>query len=372
MTRSFMIALALAVSLIATPAIAVDSASQLFPVLLDRLTAPLGLPPSPPAPELLEFQRALRVPFIKGPESPSQSFSFRFDPSVGALTPSVSGFGSLYTNRPDTIGKGHFSFGLTYSHAEFEHIDGADLDKLQISLGGGLVARLQTEVVLDVVDLKGTFGLLEDLDIDLAIPILRQFIAVNGSLDTPLGTMNNRVSRDVLQVGDIALGAKYRFYKSDPLDFAARLEVFFPTGSVDDFTGTDVFQVNPSIIAAIHLPFGFIPHATLGFRFSSDVDKLNHQFFYAAGLEKAIGRIVSVGVDVLGTHVIDNDRPAVSERAGVGFSLKRSSSDILDLGVSLKANPWRNVLVNLGVFIPLNRTGIRAPVIPSIGAEVPF
>src|SRR5688500_2235536 len=115
MTRSFTITLALGISLIATPAVAVDSAAKLFPALVDRLTAPLGLPPSPTPPELLEFQRAIRVPFIKGPESPSQSFSFRFDPAIGAITPSVTGFGSLFTNRPDTIGKGHVSFGLTYS-----------------------------------------------------------------------------------------------------------------------------------------------------------------------------------------------------------------------------------------------------------------
>jgi hypothetical protein len=372
MTRSFTITLALAISLIATPAVAVDSAAKLFPALIDRLTAPLGLPPSPTPPELLEFQRAIRVPFIKGPESPSQSFSFRFDPAIGAITPSVTGFGSLFTNRPDTIGKGYVSFGLTYSRAEFEHIDGADLEKLQISLGGGLVARVRTELVGDYVDLKGTFGLLENLDIDLAIPIIHQFLELSGTLDTPLGPTSARVSRDVLQVGDIALGAKYRFYQDPLFRAAARLEVFLPTGSADDFTGTDVVQVNPSIIVAGHLPFGLIPHATVGLRLSSDVDKLDHQFFYAAGLEKSFPGIASISVDVLGTHIIDNDRPAVSERAGVGFSLERSSSDILDLGVSLKVNPWKNVLVNLGVFIPLNRTGIRAPVIPSVGVEVPF
>ena len=85
MRRSVIAAVGTALAFQADPVGAVDKAVDLFPVLLDGLTAPLGLPPGPTPPELLQVQRAIRVPFIRGPESASHSFAFRFDPSLGGL-----------------------------------------------------------------------------------------------------------------------------------------------------------------------------------------------------------------------------------------------------------------------------------------------
>jgi hypothetical protein len=351
---------------------AVDSASDLLPVLLDRLTAPLGLPPGPTPPELLQIQEALRVPFIASPEAPTQSFSFRFDPTIGALVPSGTGFGSLYAVRPDTIGRNHFSFGLTYSRVDSREIDGARLTRLNISLGDDLFAKVRAQVLIDALDISAGYGILDNWDVDIAVPILHQFYDVRGSLETPIGPTAARTSRDVTGVGDIVIGTKYRFYTGEVTSFAGRLTVSLPTGEEDDNMGIGTVEVSPSLIGAVQLPGLLQARANIGFRLSGDTDKREHQFFYRAGLEWAPLRVLSASVDFFATHIINNKRPALQETSGVGFPLARSNSNIFDIGLTVKANPWRNLVLTAGVTVPLNSTGLRAVVIPWGGVEMPF
>jgi hypothetical protein len=373
MTRVAILILTTAFLLAPSIAIAGDQAVDLLPKLLDRLVAPLGQPPGPTPPELLELQRATRVPFLQGPASPTHSYSFKLDPNLGVLVPSTTGSGSVYGLRPSTLGQGHFTFGFNYSHADLQKLDGADLDQLRIGLGDGLVARVSADITQDAFLFQATYGVIDDLDVDITVPLLYQSFVFRGSLESPIGTTTARTSRDVFGIGDILIGAKYRFYNTAPFALAARLELSLPSGNQDDFLGTGTVQVNPSIIASVDLPFRITPHANVGFRFSGDTNKIEHQFFYTVGVEWAAATFLTLGLDFVGVHILDNKRPALREQSGVGFApLRTASSDIVDVGISFKVNPWKNVLIIGGVLIPLNNTGIRASVIPTLGVEVPF
>jgi hypothetical protein len=124
--------------------------------------------------------------------------------------------------------------------------------------------------------------------------------------------------------------------------------------------------VNPSLIASFKAPLGITPHVNVGMRFSEDTDKLEHQFFYIVGVEWQATSFLTLGLDFIGARIIDNKRPPLREQAGVGFApLRPASDDIVDVGISFEVNAWKNVLVAGGVLIPLNKTGIRAQVIPS-------
>ena len=373
MRRSAIVALTALLLSTGSPAAAGESAVDLLPNLLSSLVAPLGLPPGPTPPELQQLQRATRVPFLRGPESPTHSFSFKLDPNLGVLVPSAPGFGSVYTLRPDTLGQGHFTFGFNYTRVDFDELDGVSLNGLQVGLGGGLVAKVSVDASVDAFSLQASYGLLEDLDLDITLPILHQDISFRGSLETPIGRTTARNSRDVTGVGDILIGAKYRFFNQAPFAMAARLELSLPSGDEDDVLGFGTIQVNPSVIASVKLPFGLTPHARVGFRFSGDTDKVEHQFFYTVGLEWFAASFLTVALDFGGTHILDNKRPALRKQSGVGFApLPPSGDDIVDVGISFKVNPWRNVVLVGGVLIPLNKTGLRADVIPTVGVELPF
>jgi hypothetical protein len=368
MLRILFIAVTAAIALTSSAAAAGESTVELLPTLLNRLAGP-----GPASPELLEIQRATRVPFGRGPEAPTHSFSFKLDPALGVLVPSSTGFGTFYSLRPETLGQGHFTVGVNYTRVDFTELDGADLDRLQIGVADGLVARVSVDIAQNVLVLQGSYGVLDELDVDLTLPLIHQFVRFKGSLNTGADINTARVSREVFGVGDIVIGAKYRFLDRAPFALAARLELSLPSGDEDDFLGVGTLLVTPSLIASIKAPFGITPHVNVGMRFSADTDKAEHQFFYIVGVEWQATSFLTLGLDFIGARIIDNKRPALREQAGVGFApLRPASDDIVDVGISFKVNPWKNVVVTGGVLIPLNKTGLRAQVIPSIGVEVPF
>ena len=346
---------------------------KLFPSLVTRLSNALELPPSDTVPEeLLTVQRATRVPFFRGPESPTASFSFRFDPDRGVPVPSAEGLGPFYAQRPDTVGRRHFSFGVTYTRVDFTELDGANLDALKITLPGPVAIDVSATVQVDAVNFQATYGLLDELDVAIAIPLVHQFVGLKGAMTTPFGTTSARISRDVTGLGDILLAAKYRFYDTERLALAARLEVSLPTGDDDDFLGFGTVQVSPALVASTNVGYGIVPHLNVGLHLSGDTAKLDHQAFYVAGVDWNIARSLTASLSVVGTHIIDNDRPKLLQSSGEGIRVRRSSSDIIDLGIGFKAVVWRRTVLVGGVLLPLNDTGLRAPVVMSAGVELPF
>ena len=47
-------------------------------------------------------------------------------------------------------------------------------------------------------------------------------------------------------------------------------------------------------------------------------------------------------------------------------------TDIIDLAVGVKVNPYRTLVGFANVFVPLNDDGLRADVIPAVGLEMSF
>jgi hypothetical protein len=350
-----------------------ESVTGLLPALADKLSNTLGLPQSGPPPnELVTLQQVTRVPFFRGPESPTASFSFVFDKELGLPVARSEGLGPFYAQRPDTLGKGRFSLGVTYTRADFRELDGVNLDRVTVTLDGPIEMRVAATIQVDAINFQATYGLIDSLDLAVAIPIVHQFVRLKGSMTADFGSASAQVSREVAGLGDILVSAKYRAYDSEAFLLAARLELSLPTGDERDFLGFGTTQVSPMIIATGKLGFGIVPHLNVGLHFSADTDKVEHQLFYVVGLDWNALKWVTLSASVLGTHIIDNKRPALSQSSGIGIPVRSSSDDILDLGVGFKARVWRKLVITGGVLVPLNSTGLRARAIPSFGLELPF
>ena len=50
------------------------------------------------------------------------------------FTPVTGSFGSIFVERPETLGQGKFEFGLSYAYVNFKQLNGTDLDKLNFTL----------------------------------------------------------------------------------------------------------------------------------------------------------------------------------------------------------------------------------------------
>jgi len=355
--------------------------------------------------QLLVVNDSLRAQLANIPlPSPASGFTFQFDPSLGAFIRSSDNFGPIYSQRADTTGKGKITLGFTYSRFTFDKLDGinlknGDLKVIFIHEPTGeeiglppffferdtITAQIKADITSDVWVLSGTYGLLDNLDLSIAIPIIRNEMKLTGiatinhigttpdqlihQFSNGSDTMTVHSSGESTGIGDIVLRAKYNFYKSDPVLLAAGLDLRLPSGSVDELRGVGTPVVSPVFIASTRPFFGVSPHLNLGFHLSGDTNKISHEFFYNAGFDWSIVKPVTFVFDILGRRIINNNRIEAGQGPG---GTKIASSDIVDASVGVKVNVWNNILGVANVLLPLNNTGLRDNAAWLVGMEVNF
>ncbi len=336
--------------------------------------------------------------------SPASGFTFTFDPTLGAFTRSTESFGPIYSQRADTIGKGKLTIGFSYSRFTFDELDGKDLSngELQVTfvhepLGAEsgrppfffeadtITAQIKAQITSDVMVASATFGLLDNLDLSIAIPIIHTEMRVTGiATINHIGTTEAqrihvfpngsdtqvfRASDESTGIGDIVLRGKWNFLKTDPYLLAAGLDLRLPSGSVDNLRGVGTPVVSPVFIASLRPFYSLSPHANLGFHLSGDTSKTDHEFFYNVGFDWAVFKPVTFIFDILGRRIIDNHRLEAGQEPG---GTRIASNDILDASIGVKVNVWKNVLGVASVLLPLNSTGLRDKATPLVGLEASF
>ena len=336
--------------------------------------------------------------------SPASGFTFQFDPSLGAFTRSSDNFGPIYSQRADTTGKGKMTFGLTYSRFTFDKLDGINLSNGDLKVTflheptgeeiglppfafekDTITAQIKASLTSDVFVLSGTYGLLDNLDVSIAIPIIRNEMRLTGiatinhigttpqqlihQFSNGSDTMTVHSSGESTGIGDIVLRAKYNFLKSNPVLLAAGLDLRLPSGSVDELRGVGTPVVSPVFIASTRPYWGVSPHVNLGFHLSGNTEKIDHEFFYNVGFDWSIIRPVTFAFDILGRRILNNKRIEAGQGPD-GFKI--ASSDVVDASMGFKVNVYKNVLGVVNVLVPLNNTGLRDNVTPLVGLEVAF
>jgi len=324
--------------------------------------------------------------------SPASGFTFQFDPSLGTFVRSTESFGPIYAQRADTLGRGKLSFGFSYSRYTFDSLDGKNLDDGELVLtfkhqeipGNNAFERdiirgqVFAKVDSDVFVLSGTYGILDNLDVSLALPIIHNQVRIKGvatiipdpgtapgthQFSNGSNTLVTHASGEATNVGDMLVRGKYNFYRSGPLALAAALDIRLPTGSTEDLTGVGTTRVGPTFIASASFN-RFSPHVNVGVLLG-DTSKIENEFFYNVGFDWGVIGPLTLNFDILGRRIIDNERI----KAG---TTQTADDNIVDAAMGFKFNPWRNTLLFFNMLVPLNRTGLRDNFTPVFGVEVTF
>jgi hypothetical protein len=334
--------------------------------------------------------------------SPASGFTFKLDPATGVFERSTQSLGPIFADRAETIGRNRLSIGFNYQHLTFDKLDGVDLRDGSLQLffrheptgalagrdpfffeGDIVSARIFADITTDLFVLTANYGILDTLDVGIAVPIVRTEIDVRGvatvnRLATAAqpaihrfldgsDTMEVRASDESTGIGDIILRGKWNFLRSQRVSLAAAMDLRLPTGDEDELRGLDTVRVSPFFIASASI-FGISPHVNLGFDIG-DTSKIDNEFFYRVGFDWAIVRPVTFAFDVLGRYIIDNDRPKAGRPLG---STETSEDHIASAAFGVKVNPWRNLIVLFNLLVPLNNTGLRDDVTPLVGLEWTF
>src|SRR4029077_21159930 len=184
------------------------------------------------------------------------AYSYRWNEDRNELErvdDSVSPF--FLTERAQTLGERLFNVGVTFGRYDVGCASGCKLgtDPAPVSVCCGSKIRYQAPTDLDytVSTFNFTYGLLEDLDINIAVPIVTLDMDLDVSRqDTPHSAVQHAtLAAHSAHRSDSLVRIKYRVYQN-PGDNgssvgAAGLRVRIPTGNPNEGLGTGFGEIGP-------------------------------------------------------------------------------------------------------------------------------
>ena len=355
--------------------------------------------------------------------SPASGFTYSLDSSLGVMKRSTQSFGPIYTERADTIGKRKFSLGINYQRFTFDTIEGVSLGSvpavfthdgaptaLPITGRSDVVATMNSiGISVDQATALFSFGILDRLDISLAVPIVRVDMTVvseatihrigtagspathfytdaNGGFGT---TKTFSQSGSASGIGDLVVRLKGNAIKSGHAGLALGADVRIPTGDELKLLGSGAASVKPFLAFSVAAGRA-APHVNLGYSWNGksvlagnvltgQKKSLPNELVWAAGLDWGVFERLTVALDVLGRRVIDSPRlqsstfnsiDGVTSLPDIKFGT--GSFDVVNGAVGIKMNPWGKLLFDLNVLFKLNNAGLRDKITPFFGLEYSF
>jgi hypothetical protein len=339
-------------------------------------------------------------------------FTYRYDEKLQVFEPVSGNFGSIFVERPETLGQGKFEFGLSYAYVNFKQLNGTDLNNLNFTLhhndccGGPNTPDFPAfeedtinikldkfELTSHVITLSGTYGLTPCVDVNLLLPIVytdmdvRGVATIHNTTQPPIHFFNNAtqtiteersVSGNNLGVGDLQLRTKYGFGPIAGFGAAAGLTFRFPSGSQDNFQGFGEFTLEPFFVTARDLgPINV--HASTGFQIDPQTTDRT-RVRYGGGAAWQVHDRVAIITDVIGSSNVTSEKESVTvptfdvqgNVTGSQTVTTQLHADIVDVVPGIKVNVAGSVFAFFSAFVPINHSGLRADFIPTGGLEASF
>jgi hypothetical protein len=330
--------------------------------------------------------------------SASGAFRFAWDPELDTFVRSTESLGSGVAERAPTLGRYTGTFSVSYTHIDFNTLEGNSLNNLTFSQGAfsqGFIDQLSgldpakygTDLIasqlnmglsFDTIFFTGAFGITDNIDVSLALSISKvhlhasvvssiqkadgqpgnsffldknnQLVAQSGMLCGFPTAPNSKCATDgfsdsAFGTGDLFLRGKWHFYDFKYAELAVVGLLTIPTGNADDLLGFNDPTFTPLLVASKE--FGPVsPHINLGYAFRSGSDVSQAQ--WVAGSNLRATKWLTLSADFLGYH--DDKRDGIND-------------NVLQSAVGFKVNPFGKFVIGGTFQFPLNRDGIRADVI---------
>jgi hypothetical protein len=343
----------------------------------------------------------------------SAGFTYKYNPDLEVFERTSETLGPLFLERPDTLGRGKLNVNVSYQYVELNEIDGDDMSNLEApdpirirvrDSAGNLLGftanrlRYDLNLVNHIVGLSATYGVLDNLDVNLLLPIIvtdydvtarnkQLFIAGTDGIFNPqpgpelIGPADDGATG----VGDLLLRAKYQLPRHGALRSALGLQLRLPSGEEDNFHGTGSFEASPFFYASTVLWSRVEPHASLGIDLRAD-DVERSQGRYGFGVDVDVTRRLGLALGFLGRsefngsasesetsfgHLVDPATSRVEPRPLLGIEFDRK--DYFDFSFGVRVVVWRQLMLFANGIYALNDDGLRNDsVIPRGGIEGTF
>jgi hypothetical protein len=294
----------------------------------------------------------------------------------------------------------HFTF--THANTDFpgcDSIAGGDCSLLGVpSVENETISLdLALDVKLTVTSFLVTYGLSDRLDVGVVLPIVTTSIegstnaqinpfgpppAVHffgGTPESPVLTASRFVRGSATGLGDVDARVKLNLRRGDPVAVGVLADVRFPTGSESDLLGSGAWAARG--LAIVSARFGsFSPHANVGYLYRGG-DFESDAVLGTVGFDHLLAPWATLAVDLIsqlqvGDSPLQVPGPVIIQapytRTINPSEIPDGRDDLVDgsIGVKLTAAPGLTVVGNTEW--PLNRGGLRADVIWTVGLEYGF
>lgn len=341
-----------------------------------------------PASQVFSRLSAAMASVLSEAPVPSASGSFRFawDPELDTFVRFDQSLGPVLANRVETLGRRTGVLSISYTHADFDTLEGAPLHQMrfrQPALSSAYLAKLpvsdrlraQNDVLetslnlglsMDQLFFSGVFGVTDSVDISLSLSVTSIHMKATAQaqivhpgtgfgavfatdqpgvcLETPFPFRCARDSFDAsaFGTGDVFLRTKWHFADTKYADLAVAGMLTIPTGNAHDFLGFHDPTFTPWFIASKTVG-RLAPHLNIGYAFRSGKDVTQAE--WVAGADLLVSRWLTLNADFLGFH--DDKRDGVND-------------DVLQSVIGLKINLIGRLVVGGTLQLPMNRDGLRA------------
>ena len=316
----------------------------------------------------------------------SSAYTYRWDEEHGTLERVDDAVAPwLLTERDQTLGKGLLNVGVTFGYYDVDSFNGHDLghDPFPVSTCCGSKIRYQalTDLLYTVGTFNFTYGVLDDLDVNIAIPI----VTLDMGLDvTRQDTPNSPSRRAVLDehsanLSDMLVRAKYRLFETGgPLGTAvgaAGVRVRIPSGNPKEGLGTGYGEIGPYYALSTSLAGGWLDSdwdagvdagignlrwssAHYSWEINAHAPRGEDWWSRLALMVAVLGRSEFTGLregsSISGPHVTPNGR---FDEPFLGIDANRH--DYIDATFGVRIGLWRSIVLTVGVFKALNSSGVR-------------
>jgi hypothetical protein len=335
--------------------------------------------------------------------SPASGIIYTLNPAL--KIPERSGqetYGPVLTERGDTMGKNKIFVSATYQHFDFSSLDGISLKEIPVVFNycnsTGQCAPIST---INRVDLKvnqsaffATYGLLEKLDLSVAIPINDVHMAgqgiscvvplCNGPTDPSNTQVQFKPKKSANQangIGDIVFRVKYRAISRGRTKVAVGGDFRLNSGDELNFLGAGTAGFKPFV--AVSRGGLISPHLNVSYQRNGDSllggseagvkGKLPDSLSYALGIDAAINKRATVAFDFIGEHVYDQLRIKQTVTLGVpDIALGSGNFNAAKGAAGVKYNPFSNFLISVNTLWRMDHNGLRNKTVPLAGISYTF
>jgi hypothetical protein len=330
----------------------------------------------------------------------SPGLTFTFDPETHTFERATDVLGQVLLERARPLGRGKWNLSLAYQWVRIDTLDGRDLDSLAdhgppiVDPDTGALftlPRFALGLETHQVTASVTYGVTDDLDLNLTVPVIYSTFDVHARLRV-VGSgqiQQDRAHETAFGAGDIQLRAKQRLTHGRWGDLAAGLVLRLPSGNQENFQGTGSTEVAPMLYgstASLPLdgPVGLRAYANAGVDLvTDDVDRSEGR--YGVGVDLTLGQRATLAVGFLGREpfsgiakpgffdVVREDPQSGARTVAPLLGLRRDRASVYDLSLGGRVALWRDTLIGfVNVQLPVNDAGFRSDVIPLVGLEATF